>query len=50
MKKNRILKLVSEILEEIKWAKGTNDEIHTNATLNIIKEKVLEIRKIIENE
>lgn len=47
-KKEYIIKTLDEILEEIKWARSTNDEMHTKATLNIIEEKIKKIKKILK--
>lgn len=48
--KNKIIKLLSEISKEIEWAKATNNEYHTTASLNIIEQKIIEIKEVLNED
>lgn len=48
--KNKIIKLLNDMLKEIEWAKSTNDEMHTTASLNIIEQKILEIKEVLNED
>jgi hypothetical protein len=38
------------MLKEIEWAKSTNDEMHTTASLNIIAQKIIEIKEVLNED